>query len=509
MNAIMTFPRSFLALVLLCIARLAAQSESVSTTLSALPDYDTGTGMAARINTLTVALDDHAVHAKPGETIGWGFKIHWQSNAGDRVSFGTSTCAGDLSPLSSGEYTDIIGVIGGNVDGHVAADTSWEADFVPNTAGLGYVTISPDATPGVQFFGEIRLTFSIHDNSADVGKFLATRTITLPVAITVDEPDPVMAQDQTITLETIPAKTVGDPPFTIVASSSSGLPVEIYSRFPDVCTVSGNIATIHSAGTCVIMVEQKGNAAFHPANPVSHTFVIAKQNASLTLIGSSDRNFTGSPQSFATNTTPPSLPVTILYNGETTEPTNPGIYLVDAFIEDPTYVATASTLLTITNITPPTLTTFDDWLIQRFNAVELLDPDITGLTSDPDQDGDTNLFEYAFGFDPKNNPTPAERAALLRVSEISPQANSVIFEIPAEAPSDLTFVVQCSTDLTTDSWREIARRQGSADWTGSASVFTYPPSAGRTQILVTETQQTPFKPAQFYRINVIKNPLNP
>ena len=142
MNAIMIFPRSFLALVLLCIARLAAQSESVSTTLSALPDYDTGTGMAARINTLTVALDDHAVHARPGETIGWGFKIHWQSNAGDRVSFGTSTCAGDLSPISTGEYTDIIGVIGGNVDGHVAADSSWEADFVPNTAGL---VMSPSA----------------------------------------------------------------------------------------------------------------------------------------------------------------------------------------------------------------------------------------------------------------------------------------------------------------------------------------------------------------------------
>lgn len=498
----------FLAFLLLCITRLAAQNDSVSTTLSALPDYDTGSGMAARINTITVTLDKDAVHAKPGQGIGWGYKIQWQSNAGDRLSFGTSACVGDLSPVSAVPYTDIIGVIGGNVDGHVAAGTSWQSAFVANTQGLGYVTISPNATPGAQFFGEIRLTFSIHDNSADLGKFIATRTLTLPVTITVDEPDPVMAQDQTITFETIPAKTIGDPPFTIVATSSSGLPVEIYSRFPDVCTVNGNIATIHSAGTCVIMVEQPGNAAFHPANAVSQTIVIAKQPAALALTGSTDRTYSGSAQNFGTSTTPPSLPVTILYNGETTAPTNPGVYVVDAFIEDPNFSGSTNAILNINNVITPTLTTFQDWINQRFTAGELLDPNISGLSADPDLDGNTNLLEYAFGFDPKNVPSAAERASMLSMAEITPQANSVIFEIPAEAPSDLTFVIQCSSDLSTGSWSEIARRQGDADWTGSAEVFTYPPSGGRTRILVTEMQQAPPKLAQFYRLHVIKNTLN-
>lgn len=505
MKTITHFLTTALALFL-GISSVEAQNESVSSTLSALPDYDTGSGMAARVNTLTMALDQNAVHAKPGQTIGWGFKIKWQSNAGDRLSLGTSTCVGDLTPVATASYTDIIGVIGGNVDGHVAAGTSWEAAFVPNTQGLGSVTISPNATPGAQFFGEIRVNFSIHDNSADLGKYLATRTLTLPIVITVDEPDPVMAQDQSITLQTIPAKTVGDPPFTIVASSSSGLPVEIYSRFPDVCTVSGNIATIHKAGTCVIMVEQEGNTAFHAAPPVSQTLVISKQPAEVILTGSTDRNFTGSVQSFGTATAPASLPVTVLYNGETTQPVNPGIYIATAQIDDPAYEGTAESILTITNQNPPIQNTFEGWLNENFTSEERQDPAITSLTADPENDGQSNLFEYAFDFDPKSNPTPSERAALLRMSEITAQANSVVFEIPSDTRADLTFIVQGSNDLTATSWREVARREGDGDWTGSAEVFTAPPFAGRTQILVTEAKQSPVISSQFYRIQVVKNP---
>lgn len=507
MNAIMIFPRSFLALVLLCIARLAAQSESVSTTLSALPDYDTGTGMAARINTLTVALDNHAVHAKPGETIGWGFKIHWQSNAGDRVSFGTSTCAGDLSPISTGEYTDIIGVIGGNVDGHVAADSSWEADFVPNTAGLGYVTISPDATPGVQFFGEIRLTFSIHDNSADVGKFLATRTITLPVAITVDPPDPAPLVDQVITFDAIAGKTFGDAPFSVTATSTSGLPVEIISLFPDICTVEGGTVTIHQAGTCVFMAEQTGDEAYNPALPVFQSVVIQKQAATISLTGTTDRNYSGSEQTFGNITTPASLPVTILYNGETTAPVLPGIYLAEASIDHPEYAGTTSGILTITDTRPPVVPTFGDWQNQIFTASELLDPDVSGPEADPDQDGHNNLFEYAFGLDPKAAPTPAELAALPRMSsDFTDGTATVVFELPSTVPGDVSFIVEASPSLGPLSWLEIARRVGNGGWTGDAAVFTAPPNNSRTQILVTESGLPQPSQSRFYRLQVIPLP---
>jgi hypothetical protein len=507
MKTIIPFLRAFCTLLMLCICRLAAQNESVSTTISALPDYDTGSGMAARINTLTVALDKDTLHAKPGQTVGWGFKIQWQSNAGDRISFGTSTCAGDLSPVSSGEYTDIIGVIGGNVDGHVAAGTSWETAFVPNTAGLGSVTISPDATPGAQFFGEIRLTFSIHDNSADVGKFLATRTIILPVAITVDSPDPLMLQDQSITFDPIAAKTLGDAPFLLTASSTSGLPVQLISLFPDICTVTGNTVTVHQAGTCVIMAEQTGNAAYNPALPVSQTIIIHKQPATISFTGSTERNYTGGEQTFGSSTTPAGLPVTLLYNGESTAPVMPGIYLAEATIDHPDYAGTTSALLTITDNTPPVIPTFLTWQNQHFTTPELLNPAISGLAADPDQDGHINLFEYAFGLDPKAAPTPAEQAALPRMSSDFTDGNATVaFELPTTVPGDVTIIVEASSSLASQSWQEIARRAGNAAWTGSATAFTAPPINSRSQILITESGLSQPLQRRFYRLQVISSP---
>jgi hypothetical protein len=94
---------------------------------------------------------------------------------------------------------------------------------------------------------------------------------------------------------------------------------------------------------------------------------------------------------------------------------------------------------------------------------------------------------------------------MLRMSEVTARSNSVVFEIPSEAPADLTLVVQSSNDLATSSWSEIARRQGDGPWTGSAEVFTAPPTGGRTQIVVTETKQPPLLDSRFYRIQIVKD----
>jgi hypothetical protein len=484
---------------------LQAQNNAQSTTISELPDYDNGSGMAARIDTLNLSIETPAVHAKPGETVGWGFKITWDSNAGDRVSFGSSTFVGELTPVSTADYVDIIGQQGGNQDNQVLPGTTWEADYVPNNEGIGYVTIRPDAVAGAQIFGEIRLTFSIRDNSTP-GVRLGTRSITVPISITVDPPDPTPPADQSITFAAIPAKTLGDAPFTLTATSSSGLPVQLFSLFPDICSLTGTTATIHSAGTCVFMAEQEGNTAYNPAFPVFQTVVIAKNAATITLTGTSDRSYTSTAQTFGSITTPASLPVTILYNGETTAPVLPGIYLAQATIDHPTYEGSAESILTITNLNPPIQATFEDWLNENFTTEERQDTAITSLTADPENDGQNNLFEYAFDFDPKNNPSPAERAALLRMGEMTALTNSVAFEIPSDTRADLTLIVQGSSDLTASSWREIARRQGNGGWTGSAEVFTAPPSGGRTQVILTESRQPPHISSQFYRIQVVKNP---
>lgn len=486
---------------------LHAQNNTLSTTVSALPDYDTGSGMAARIDTLTLTTDTPAVHAKPGETVGWGFKITWASNAGDRVSFSTSTCRGDLTPVSTSGYVDIIGEHGGNQDNRVNPGTTWETAFVPVTQGIGYVTIRPDAVAGAQFLGEIRLTFSIRDNSSDLGNFVGSSSITLPIAITVDPPDPTPPAAQTITFDPIAAKTLGDAPFGLSATSSSGLPVQLISLFPDICTVSGSTATIHQAGICVFMAEQDGNEAYNPAFPVFQTVVISKQPASITLTGTANRSYTGTAQTFGSLTTPASLPVTILYNGETTAPVLPGIYLAQATIDHSDYAGTTSALLTITDNTPPVVPTFLTWQNQRFTAPELLNPAISDPGADPDQDGYINLFEYAFGLDPKNAPTPAEQAALLNMSrDFTDGTTTVAFELPSTVPGDVTFVVEASPSLGALSWQEIARRVGNGAWTGPAAAFTTPPVNSRTQTLITESGlPQPLQP-RFYRLQVISSP---
>ncbi len=485
---------------------LQAQNNALSTTISELPDYDTGSGMAARIDTLNLTTETPAVHAKPGETVGWGFKITWDSNAGDRVSFGSSAFVGDLTPVSTADYVDIIGQQGGNQDNQVLPNSTWEADYVPNTEGIGYVTIRPDAVAGAQIFGEIRLTFSIRDNSTPGGR-LGTRSITLPISITVDEPDPTPPADQTITFDAIAAKTLGDAAFSLNATSSSGLPVQIISLFPDICTVNGSAATIHQAGTCIFMAEQDGNDAYNPAFPVFQTVVISKQPATITLTGTAHRNYTGTAQTFGSLTTPASLPVTILYNGETTAPVLPGIYLAQATIDHPDYAGTTSALLTITDTTPPVVPTFLGWQNQRFTAPELLNPAISDPGADPDQDGYINLFEYAFGLDPKNAPTPAEQAALLSMSsDFTDGTTTVAFELPSTVPGDVTFVVEASPSLGALSWQEIARRVGNGAWTGPATASTTPPNNSRTQTLITESGlPQPLQP-RFYRLQVISSP---
>lgn len=61
-----------------------------------------------------------------------------------------------------------------------------------------------------------------------------------------------------------------DPP----ATASSGLPVSYASTTPDVCTVSGITVTTVSAGTCMVVASQGGNAQWEPAADVAMSIVL-------------------------------------------------------------------------------------------------------------------------------------------------------------------------------------------------------------------------------------------
>ncbi|SHH25933.1 Por secretion system C-terminal sorting domain-containing protein [Chryseolinea serpens] len=79
---------------------------------------------------------------------------------------------------------------------------------------------------------------------------------------------------QTITFDPIPAKTFGDPSFTIKATSSSGLPVTFNMYSNNVATLTGDVVSILGGGTVTIVAHQTGDAKYAAAPDVTQTLVI-------------------------------------------------------------------------------------------------------------------------------------------------------------------------------------------------------------------------------------------
>ncbi len=75
----------------------------------------------------------------------------------------------------------------------------------------------------------------------------------------------------------MPSKTYGDPPFTLSATSTSGLTVNFSSDNPSVASVSGNIVSITGAGTVIITASQPGNSNWNPAPDVEQTLTVKKR----------------------------------------------------------------------------------------------------------------------------------------------------------------------------------------------------------------------------------------
>ncbi|MFM9090914.1 MAG: hypothetical protein ACKOUK_04145, partial [Verrucomicrobiota bacterium] len=76
---------------------------------------------------------------------------------------------------------------------------------------------------------------------------------------------------QTITFAALPARTNQDPPFTVAATASSGLPVT-FSVVSGPATVSGSTVTLTGAGTVTLRASQAGSYEYAAATPVDQSF---------------------------------------------------------------------------------------------------------------------------------------------------------------------------------------------------------------------------------------------
>jgi hypothetical protein len=84
--------------------------------------------------------------------------------------------------------------------------------------------------------------------------------------------------DQTISFGPLPARTFGDPDFTVSATASSGLPVSFAAAGN--CSVSGSTVHLTASGSCTITASQGGDANYNAAASVPQTFAIDQGQSS-------------------------------------------------------------------------------------------------------------------------------------------------------------------------------------------------------------------------------------
>jgi hypothetical protein len=90
--------------------------------------------------------------------------------------------------------------------------------------------------------------------------------------------------DQTITFGGVATVAITDPPVTVTASATSGLPVTFSTTTPAVCTSGGTdgaTITLVAVGTCTVLADQAGSADFNAAPSVARSFTVTKADQSI------------------------------------------------------------------------------------------------------------------------------------------------------------------------------------------------------------------------------------
>jgi F5/8 type C domain len=79
---------------------------------------------------------------------------------------------------------------------------------------------------------------------------------------------------QMITFPPLSDGAANDPPFVLIGTSDSGLPLK-YLVTAGLATISGNTVTITGVGSVTIEARQPGNGTYAPATPVDRSFTVA------------------------------------------------------------------------------------------------------------------------------------------------------------------------------------------------------------------------------------------
>jgi len=180
--------------------------------------------------------------------------------------------------------------------------------------------------------------------------------------------------DQTITFQPIPVKVLGDDPFHVVASSSSGLPLS-FTTTSNRITLNNTEITIISAGSITIKASQAGSETFSPAE-ASQTFCINPAKPVISVSGSSMMPVLTSSNDEGNAWY---LNGTLLTGatGKTLTIEETGTYTVQTTIDNCSSVFSDELVVTVVGIEDP-----DNWIKVYPNpATETIRIDVTGVSS--------------------------------------------------------------------------------------------------------------------------------
>ncbi|MBC8011091.1 MAG: fibronectin type III domain-containing protein [Burkholderiales bacterium] len=163
-------------------------------------------------------------------------------------------------------------------------------------------------------------------------------------------PIPFSAHAQSIHFPWPGDRYVGSAPGHLLASATSGLPVE-FEIVSGPATVVGNILTVTAPGKVVVRAKQPGDATIPAAIPVEHTFTVLNPPTIPPIaLARVTRVYNGRPHVVTAATLTSGAHATYVYKpakglATATPPTDAGTYTVTATLDDPARSKATSTLV--------------------------------------------------------------------------------------------------------------------------------------------------------------------
>ncbi|MFM8528373.1 MAG: hypothetical protein ACKOD2_01615, partial [Ilumatobacteraceae bacterium] len=202
----------------------------------------------------------------------WGYNGFGESGTGNNSAVGNSLATPQISSqnvtakaISITSFgtcvitlTDQIACWGGYMDGgsfrHLGFSNSSQYAREVLTGSTGATAVAVGSRHGCALFGSSMKCWGLNEYTPSNGAgSLANDSTSASATSFVTS---LNAAVSTITFTDPGTKTTADGSFSIIASSSSGVAVELGNDTPDVCTLSGTTVTVITVGTCTITAAQ-------------------------------------------------------------------------------------------------------------------------------------------------------------------------------------------------------------------------------------------------------------